>query len=287
MTRRRTSSRRNAAECVAHFEPPQAWNAGFVSADPLQRQRDRVVFVIKSPARSDGGVEHEGHQYLCPSCLAETSASTVILPVRCRNAFMLAIALSTSACRRCASGTIRAIARPMSGDDYGLPALDVIEGLGKVKSWPPRPEFRAWQDNREVAWSIRPVDLCGDAEKSSRGLAFRMSAPKALSNPASPLISGECLWETTAIVSDRWPAALVLANRPTPKSQVQRALRNLSWAPSDWTAGSSPPFANGGPPPSNCGLTRLTDEELDDRGRLVLKPSSGSPQSDGGQSSSG
>ena len=31
----------------------------------------------------------------------------------------------------------------MSGDDYGLPTLDVIEKLGKVSSWPPTPEFRA------------------------------------------------------------------------------------------------------------------------------------------------
>ena len=46
------------------------------------------------------------------SCLGQTSPSTVIVPVRCRNAFMFAIAVSTSACRRCASGTIRAIARP-------------------------------------------------------------------------------------------------------------------------------------------------------------------------------
>ena len=31
------------------------------------------------------------------------------------------------------------------------------------------------------------------------------------------------------------------------------------------------PVADGGPPPSNYGLTRLTDVELDDLGRLVLK----------------
>jgi hypothetical protein len=49
-----------------------------------------------------------------------------------------------------------------------------------------------------------------------------------------------------------------------------------------------PPVADGGPPPSNYGLTRLTDEEeLNDLGRLVLKASSGSPQSDGGESLSG
>jgi hypothetical protein len=85
-----------------------------------------MVFVIKSPARSDGGIEHEGYHYLCPSCFAENS-STVIFPVRCRNALMLAIALSSSACRTSASGTIRAIARPMSGMTIGRPALDVIE----------------------------------------------------------------------------------------------------------------------------------------------------------------
>ena len=39
----------------------------------------------------------------------------MIFPVRCRNAFMLVIALSTSACCRCASGPIRAIARPLAG----------------------------------------------------------------------------------------------------------------------------------------------------------------------------
>src|SRR5271166_5238964 len=110
---RQASSALAHDKCVAHFEPPQARNARFVGADALKRQRsDGMVFVIESPARSDGGIEHEGHQYLCPSCLAETSASTVIFPVRFPNAFMLAIAVSTSACRRWASGTIRAIARP-------------------------------------------------------------------------------------------------------------------------------------------------------------------------------
>jgi len=59
-----------------------------------------VAIVKRSdPAKafSDGGIEHEWHQYLRPSCLAETSWSTAIFPVRCRNALMLAIALSTSA----------------------------------------------------------------------------------------------------------------------------------------------------------------------------------------------
>jgi len=41
-----------------------------------------MVFVIEGPARYDGGIEHEGHQYLRPSRLAETSSSTVIFPVR-------------------------------------------------------------------------------------------------------------------------------------------------------------------------------------------------------------
>ena len=31
-----------------------------------------MVFVVESPVRSDGGIEHEGHQYLCSSHLAET-----------------------------------------------------------------------------------------------------------------------------------------------------------------------------------------------------------------------
>ena len=123
--------------------------------------------------------------------------------------------------------------------------------------------------------------------KILKGAGFQDVSAEGALQPGLALDLWRMSQETTAIVSDRWPAALVLANRPTPKSQVQRALRNLSWAPSDWTAGSSPPFANGGPPPSNYGLTRLTDEELNDLGRLVLKPSSGSPQSDGGQSSSG
>jgi hypothetical protein len=79
---RQASSALAHDKCVAHFEPPQARNARFVSADALKRQcSDRMVFVIESPARSDGGIEHEGHQYLCPSCLAETSSSTVIFPV--------------------------------------------------------------------------------------------------------------------------------------------------------------------------------------------------------------
>jgi hypothetical protein len=55
------------------------------------------------------------------------------LSVRCRNAFMFAIALSTAACRRYASGMIWAIARPcrVEGDNR-LPTLDVIMESGKV-----------------------------------------------------------------------------------------------------------------------------------------------------------
>jgi hypothetical protein len=107
---RQASSALAHDECIAHFEPPQTRNARLIGADALKRQRsDRMVFVIESPARSDGGIEHEGHQYLCPSCLAETSSSAVIFPVRCRNAFMFAIALSISASLRCASGSGRTV----------------------------------------------------------------------------------------------------------------------------------------------------------------------------------
>jgi hypothetical protein len=99
-----------------------------------------MVFVIESPACSDGGIEHEGHQYLCPRCLAEASSSTVILPVRCRNAFR--IALSTSACRGCVSGTIRAIARPCRMMTMVSPHSTSSRSL-EGESWPPRPEFQA------------------------------------------------------------------------------------------------------------------------------------------------
>jgi hypothetical protein len=44
--------------------------------------------VIESPARGVGGIEHEGHQYLCPSCLAEARSSTLIFLMRCRAKFM-------------------------------------------------------------------------------------------------------------------------------------------------------------------------------------------------------
>jgi hypothetical protein len=99
-------------ECIAHFEPPKTRNARLIGAGALKRQRgDRVVFVIESPACSDGGIEHEGRQYLCLSCLSEASSSTLIFPVRYRNAFRFRAALATSACRRFASGTIRARAR--------------------------------------------------------------------------------------------------------------------------------------------------------------------------------
>ena len=40
----------------------------------------------------------------------------------------------------------------MSCDDYGLPTLNVIEKLGKVKFWPPRPEFHAWLETFRVVW---------------------------------------------------------------------------------------------------------------------------------------
>ena len=49
-----------------------------------------------------------------------------------RNALIFRIALSTSACRRCAFGHDPGYRATMSGDDYGLPTLDVIEKLGKV-----------------------------------------------------------------------------------------------------------------------------------------------------------
>jgi hypothetical protein len=71
-----------------------------------------MVLVLESPANGDGGVERERRQYLCPSCLAERSSSKAIFPARWRNALMSSIALSISACRRRASGTIRAMVRP-------------------------------------------------------------------------------------------------------------------------------------------------------------------------------
>jgi hypothetical protein len=89
-----------------------------------------MVFIIQNPARSVEASSTKGISSLCPSCLAETSSSTVIFQARWRNAFMFAIALSTSACRRCAWGTIQAIARPC--DDNGLPTPDVIKEVGKV-----------------------------------------------------------------------------------------------------------------------------------------------------------
>jgi hypothetical protein len=119
-------------ECIAHFEPPKTWNARLIGAGALKRQRgDRIVFVIESPACRDGGIEHEGRQYLCPSCLFEASSSTLIFPVRYRNAFRSRAALSTSACRRFVSGTVRGQRATMSGGDNRLPALDVIKKLGR------------------------------------------------------------------------------------------------------------------------------------------------------------
>jgi hypothetical protein len=90
-----------------------------------------MVFVVESPVRSDGGIEHEGHQYLCSSHLAETKL--VDGDLRCVAAMLLR---SRSLCRpRLAADTFRARSgrrATMSDDDYGLPTLDVIEKLGKV-----------------------------------------------------------------------------------------------------------------------------------------------------------
>jgi hypothetical protein len=64
--------------------------------------------------------------------------ATVIFPVRCRNAFMLDVwsrALmvhSYRVIRRMRFGHDPAYRATMSGDDNGLPTLDVIEKLGKV-----------------------------------------------------------------------------------------------------------------------------------------------------------
>jgi hypothetical protein len=55
-----------------------------------------------------------------------------MLPARWRSARMLSIAGSISAWRWLASGTRRAIARPVPGDDDGLAALYRIEELGQA-----------------------------------------------------------------------------------------------------------------------------------------------------------
>jgi hypothetical protein len=63
----------------------------------------------------------------------------------------------------------------MSGDDYGLPTLDVIEELGKV-SFGLRSLNFAHGPKPHLVWSIRLVDLYNDDEESSRGRAFGISA---------------------------------------------------------------------------------------------------------------
>src|SRR4029077_12879253 len=88
-----------------------------------------MVFVIESPARRDGGIEHEGHQYLCPSCLAETSSSTVIFPAPCFYVRDRSVDLGLPQMRFGHDPGYRAT---MSGDDNRLPTLDVIKELGKV-----------------------------------------------------------------------------------------------------------------------------------------------------------
>jgi hypothetical protein len=61
-----------------------------------------MVFVIKSPAPSDGGIEHEGHQYLCPSWVADRSSSMSRM-TSCRACGVM-IAESAGTCPR--GGTI-------------------------------------------------------------------------------------------------------------------------------------------------------------------------------------
>ena len=91
-----------------------------------------MVFVIESPARRDGGIEHEWHQYLCPSCFAETSSSTVTFPVRCRNAFIFDDRSVDLGLPQMGFRHDPGYRATMSGDDNCLPALDVIEKLGEV-----------------------------------------------------------------------------------------------------------------------------------------------------------
>ena len=84
-----------------------------VPREAVQRKGgDGMVFGLEGPARGDGRIEDKRHQYFWPSCRAGNSSSTVIFPVRLRRALIASMALSISSCRRCASGTIRAMGRP-------------------------------------------------------------------------------------------------------------------------------------------------------------------------------
>ena len=90
-----------------------------------------MVFVIESPASSDGGIEHEGHQYLCPSCSPRKFVDGDLpgaLP-QCLYACDRSVDFGLPQTRFRHDPCYRAT---MSGDDYGLPPLDVIEELVKV-----------------------------------------------------------------------------------------------------------------------------------------------------------
>jgi hypothetical protein len=117
-------------ECIAHFDHHRGGRRA--SSVRKRSSANRATGCSSSKAQHaamKASRTHEG--YLCPSCLAEASSSTAIFPVRCRNAFIFRIGLSTSDCRRCASND-PGYRVTMSGDDNRLPHARRHQRVGKA-----------------------------------------------------------------------------------------------------------------------------------------------------------
>jgi hypothetical protein len=91
-----------------------------------------MVFVVESPARDDEGVGHVGHQYLCPSCLAETSSSTVTFSGALPHCLHVRDRSVDFGLPQIRFGHHPGYPTTISSDDNGLSTLNVIEKLGKV-----------------------------------------------------------------------------------------------------------------------------------------------------------
>ena len=121
-------------ERIAHLEPPQAWDPRRIASDALQRQGcGGVVFVLEGPTRGDGRIEDKRHQYLWPSCRADSSSSTVIFPVRLRSALIAFDRLIDFLLPKVRLGHDPGDGPPMTRDNDGLPALDIVEQLGEMR----------------------------------------------------------------------------------------------------------------------------------------------------------
>ena len=114
-------------------------------SDALQRQGcGGVVFGLEKARRAATNVEDKRHQYLWPSCRADNSSSTVEIFARLAGAVIDPFdRLVNFLLPKVRLGHDPGDGPPMTRDNDGLPALDIVEQTGGDALWRPKPELRA------------------------------------------------------------------------------------------------------------------------------------------------